>query len=254
MRLPSFLSIVTSCVLLWTCGDKDENDLSKDFQFSGRITDALTGSPVRDMDVYSCPGTHFGNATVSLGEKILKGSTDECGYFSIVVPESEAGYSMHASTAPHPVLLFSSDEYGEVIKTFAESGEFNQELHRPLIDSVRWRFAADRATLVLEIKANSKAFVSYPEDSPMPDYIIPNGKLTIFLEETPGVMTAKNFENVEPDSWITHEVELASGQAILVQVDASGNSRSGGSLTFQIPVDRPITYTYVLPNAFPPCD
>ena len=112
----------------------------------------------------------------------------------------------------------------------------------------------DGTTLVLEIKVNSKAFVSYPEDSKMPDYIIPNGKLTIFLEETPGVMTAKNFENVEPDSWITHEVEIASGQAILVKVDASGSSRSEGTLTFQIPANRPMTYTYVLPNAFAPCD
>jgi hypothetical protein len=249
-RYPLFLSI-----LLLIQGACSESGSENSFRLTGKITDELTGSPIAGMNIYSCPRTAFGNGFVSVVSKIHKGTTDDCGRYSITIPEDERHYSVHGSPGQSAVIIFSDDAYGEFIFTPAEPGSFSQSFRRPFLDSVRWSFDDSGNLLSVDVRRNTVFSVQYYEGEPYQDIISPTGDVMIGHTIESNATDFKTFHDVPADTWISHKIEVEPGTAETITVNATGNGRSAGEVRFVISgSDRSQQYTYVLPNNSPLCN
>jgi hypothetical protein len=248
-----FLWLGAFALFLGAC---DRSEPENTIHLTGQITDLLTGSPIRGMNVYSCPGTAFGNATVTISTKILKTTTDDCGRYSITIPGNEQHYSVHGSSGNSPVILFSEEGYGEFIFRPSEAGDFSHSFQRPFLDSVRWFFNESGNLLTLEVRRNSVFSVAYHEGDQYPDIIVPSGDvLTGHSSADPNIIEFENFSGVPADTWISHSVQIEAGASTTIMVNATGNGRSDGEVRFDIPgTDRSQEYNYVLPNRNPLCN
>jgi hypothetical protein len=247
-----YLILLSFGLFLGSCDNQNATDDS--FKISGAVRDAVTNGPVMGVQIFACPGTHVGNATINIGEKILKGVTDECGQYSIEIPKTEANYSQHANSEQLPVLLFSSKGYGESVERPGRSREFDLKMRRPFIDTIFWAFDENSTTLRVSVRTNGVALFTYPEEGQYQTIYLPNGNVRISYEVSPGVFESRNFQDVPFGSWITDVMEVDEGQQMRIRVDASGTASSWGEEEFRISESKPVTQTYVYPLAvYPVC-
>ena len=182
-RLPSVIFLAVFSVIIFSC--EQEDDLTKTetreitYHYTGSVRDKITGHPIPDVDIYACTRTHFGNAAIRIEDKILKGTTDECGYYSIAVPENEAGYSVHETSEETPVILFSHPLYGEHIYKKGQSGNQDYFLEAPFFDTLRWSFDESGTTLTIDVLRNDVPYVKYFPSQPRQDIQGAEGTVTI---------------------------------------------------------------------------
>jgi hypothetical protein len=237
-----FLAIGSSC-------ETDERETT--YHYAGFVYDNVTGNPIPDMEIYACTGTHFGNAAIRIAEKILKGRTDHCGYYSISIPEAEAGYSEHQTAAETPVMLFSHHLYGEHIYRAGQSNDKDYSFRTPFLDTLRWSFDQAGTTLRIDIRSNDIPYVKYIPSRPSQEIQIANGTIHI-IQRTPtgSYEYLETFEDVTPASSISFylsDVEISASLDITV---AAGDPSRSGVFKFVIPSgDRRAVPYYVLPVA-----
>jgi len=253
---PKRLLLITFfAVSVVSCHHSDEEapESEKSFHYTGVVHDQLTGSPIRNMSIYSCPGTHFGNISIQVTNKILKGTTDDCGNFSITIPSSEAHYTTHAEQGTTPIILFSAPDYGEFMQTPGNITDLDITMQRPLIDSIRWKFI-DETALVIQVKLNAVPYILYPVGGQYQDVIQSSDNMSIAYEFSPGVYQSRYPNQISGGEWFSDTVEVAADESISIMVDASGQARSDGTKGFVIPASHPAEFTYILPLDYPHCN
>lgn len=250
-RLPSFVFFAFFLIVNLSCEDDGNPAESRPiaYEYTGIVRDEITGHPIRNVNIYVCPRTHFGNATIRIGDKILKGTTDECGHYSIAVAEHEAGYSVHETSVETPVMLLSHPLYGEHIYQKGQSGNQDYLLKTPFLDTLRWSFDETRTTVTIDIRTNDIPYVRYQPFQATQEIQGAEGTVTIVqISPTGQYQYLETFTNVPPGSWVSFSITNVEADASLDLLVASGDITRNGVFKFLIPAgQRPTSYTNILP-------
>ncbi len=260
MRLRPYYCLALFSVLFSQCDSDSSPSVPPQkmtFEYTGIVTDELSGLAVSGVDIYACPNVIVKNGETTIRTKKLKTTTDECGYFELSIPEEEAGFSLDGVLSDAPIVIFQNTDYGENIVTMPiQSGDYAIDVRRPVFDSLRWSFDEAGSTLTIDVKRNEVPYLTYNSQKQQEEVIASTSTILFEYSFNGNTPISDEITDVSPDTWESFDIaNVPTGQTISVTLKPASISSKAPKVTIQIGAnDRTSAKVNVLPSSIDLCN